>query len=72
MFLRHAALTGAVTLGGAAFLAGLAAGAGLAAAGVGAACLARRAMKKKGEWRDTAGAEASESAMPDKGESSPA
>lgn len=60
MFLRSAAMTAAVTLGGAAFLAGAAAGAGLAVVGLGAACMARRAVKRRGEWgkgQDEAAAE---------------
>jgi hypothetical protein len=52
MFLRGTAMTAASTLGGAAFLAGLAAGAGLTAAAIGAACLARRAVKRRTEWQD--------------------
>jgi TctA family transporter len=50
MFLRTAAMTTAVTLSGAAFVAGAAAGLGLGLASVGAACLARRAMKRRGKW----------------------
>ena len=50
MLMRTAAMTTAVALGGAAFAAGAAAGFGLGLASVGAACLTRRAMKRRGDW----------------------
>jgi hypothetical protein len=50
MFLRNATMATAVTLSGAAFAAGAAAGLGLGLTAVGAACLARRAMKRRGKW----------------------
>jgi hypothetical protein len=50
MFLRNAAMATALTLSGAAFAAGAAAGFGLGLTAVGAACLARRAMKRRGKW----------------------
>jgi hypothetical protein len=51
------------------FLAGIGVGAGI----VGGACLARRAMKKRSEWRDdhghaAAAAAGAEDALPDEGE----
>ncbi len=54
MILRGAAMATAASLGGAVFLAGVAAGAGLGVAAVGVACLARRAMKQRGEWNNQA------------------
>ena len=48
--MRTAAMTTAVALSGAAFAAGAAAGLGLGLASVGAACLARRARKRRGDW----------------------
>ena len=50
MLMRTAAMTTAVALGGAVFAAGAAAGLGLGLASVGAACMARRAMKRRGDW----------------------
>ncbi len=50
MLMRTAAMTTAVALSGAAFAAGVAAGLGLGLASVGAAYLARRAMKRRGDW----------------------
>lgn len=69
MFLRSAAMATALTLGGVAFVAGAAAGAGLAMAGMGAACLARRAVKKRDEWGRDESAAATPAAedMPDEG-----
>ncbi len=50
MFLRNAAMATAVAFSGAAFAAGAAAGLGLGLAAVGTACVARRAMKRRGNW----------------------
>ncbi len=50
MLMRTAAMTTAMALSGAAFAAGAAAGLGLGLASVGAACMARRAMKRRGDW----------------------
>jgi hypothetical protein len=52
-------------MGGMAVLAGI--GPFLAGIGIGA-CLARRAMKKRSEWRDDPGHVSAADAMPDEGE----
>ncbi len=60
MLMRGAAMAlGAPILGlGAAFVAGATAGFGLGVATVGAACLARRAMRHRRDWHDPIPAEA--------------
>ena len=67
MFLRTAATTIGMTMAGAVFTAGV--GVGMAA--VGAACLARRAMKQRRGWRDEPDTLSAAEATPDEGQPIP-
>jgi hypothetical protein len=71
MFMRGAVMGTTMALGGAVFMAGAAAGAGVTLAAVGAACLARRAMKRRADWSPDHQDPAAATAMPDEGEPHP-
>lgn len=66
MLIRAAAAAG-LTLAGLAFTAGVGTGAAL----VGGACLARRALKKRGDWQDDKASVSAADTLPEDGDALP-